>query len=355
LEVIRWFQLQSNVVVGLNTGRPESLREDTLRSLNTLGKEFQVEFKSELLFMNPSNWEADIAKSKAKGIQHFQNLGFEIFAFIDNEPANLKSVSEIDPREQILLLHADTLFESALDHRPSRSVAGDRYELTSLIQEDALPKHIQFVWNGVLENSNLRQFLGSGVHWGKVEIEQDELLRLEVILPKVRKFEKRLLVEFKGGLSLVDGVIDVLDRFGVPDQELWFHVDLSRLGEEGGRVLSAAFPKALMQCSVDFLSHMILADPEESLKTFQRLRQWGFKRFSVTWNQSQARKVIERLQSWGLEVHIDGVQNLEEFLQAALLLPRSIASDFNFPQWQYYGHGVNPEKIRYESGTQSIN
>jgi len=38
-----------------------------------------------------------------------------------------------------------------------------------------------------------------------------------------------------------------------------------------------------------------------------------------------------------------------------LLLPRSIASDFNFPQWQYYGHGVNPEKIRYESGTQSIN
>ena len=34
LEVIRWFQLQPATFVGLNTGRPEQLRDETLRSLN---------------------------------------------------------------------------------------------------------------------------------------------------------------------------------------------------------------------------------------------------------------------------------------------------------------------------------
>ena len=42
LEVVRWYQLQPNTFVGLNTGRPEALRQDTLRSLNELGKEYKV-------------------------------------------------------------------------------------------------------------------------------------------------------------------------------------------------------------------------------------------------------------------------------------------------------------------------
>lgn len=34
MEVIRWFQMQPNTFVALNTGRPEALRSATLRSLN---------------------------------------------------------------------------------------------------------------------------------------------------------------------------------------------------------------------------------------------------------------------------------------------------------------------------------
>ena len=52
LEVIRWFQLQPKTYVGLNTGRPESIRADTLRSLNKLGKEYRVQFSDELLHKN---------------------------------------------------------------------------------------------------------------------------------------------------------------------------------------------------------------------------------------------------------------------------------------------------------------
>lgn len=52
MEVIRWFQLQPNTYVGLNTGRSESLRHVTLRSLNKVGESFKVKFENDLLFMN---------------------------------------------------------------------------------------------------------------------------------------------------------------------------------------------------------------------------------------------------------------------------------------------------------------
>ena len=38
MDVIRWFQIQPSTSVGLNTGRPDAIRADTLRSLNELGK-----------------------------------------------------------------------------------------------------------------------------------------------------------------------------------------------------------------------------------------------------------------------------------------------------------------------------
>ncbi|MBM3943938.1 MAG: hypothetical protein FJ317_00405 [SAR202 cluster bacterium] len=46
MEVMRWFQIQPRTYVGLNTGRPESMRMETLRSLNRLGEEYKVSFTS---------------------------------------------------------------------------------------------------------------------------------------------------------------------------------------------------------------------------------------------------------------------------------------------------------------------
>ena len=34
------------------------------------------------------------------------------------------------------------------------------------------------------------------------------------------------------------------------------------------------------------------------------------------------------------------VPDLVAFLPAALLLPRSLAADLNFPQWHYFGRGL---------------
>jgi hypothetical protein len=34
-----------------------------------------------------------------------------------------------------------------------------------------------------------------------------------------------------------------------------------------------------------------------------------------------------------------GVEDLESFLEAALLVPSSVTADFNFPDWHYFGRG----------------
>ena len=93
MEVMRWFQIQPGTSVGLNTARTERMRDDTLASLNGLGREFKVEFKSELVFMSPYGWNSDIESAKCEGIRYFQRMGYRVVAFVDNEPANLEAVA----------------------------------------------------------------------------------------------------------------------------------------------------------------------------------------------------------------------------------------------------------------------
>ena len=67
MEVIRWFQMQPRTFVGLNTGRPEFLRFQTLHSLNELGKEYKIAFENKLLHMNSRDWDDQVPAAKAAG------------------------------------------------------------------------------------------------------------------------------------------------------------------------------------------------------------------------------------------------------------------------------------------------
>ncbi len=106
-DVIRWFQQQPSTFVGLNTSRPESIRSETLRSLNQLGKNHEVFFASELLHMNHSDWHINIPSSKVAGVKSFHQAGFRVFAMVDNELENLEAISVSYPENDILLLHAN--------------------------------------------------------------------------------------------------------------------------------------------------------------------------------------------------------------------------------------------------------
>jgi hypothetical protein len=132
MEVIRWFQGQPHTVVGINTGRPESIRDDTLRSLNSAGSAHNVVFTHNLLFMNPCGWNENILAFKVAGVDHFQKKGFRVIAFVDNEPENLEAVSRNDRTGEILLLHADTVYESQREKMPRHAVSGKVYDIGEL-------------------------------------------------------------------------------------------------------------------------------------------------------------------------------------------------------------------------------
>lgn len=135
LDVVRWFQGQPNTFVGLNTGRPESLRVNTLDTLNEWGKLHDVFFPDDLLYMRRSHNIDGISHAKVAGMDYFKQSGYRIFAFLDNEPENLKAVSDADPDGTILLLHADTIFKSHIDNIPKRAVKGSIYDLRRLVAE----------------------------------------------------------------------------------------------------------------------------------------------------------------------------------------------------------------------------
>ena len=375
LEVVRWFQLQPNTFVGLNTGRPESLREITLRSLNQLGKEYKVQFTQELLHMNPSGWEEKIEEAKVAGVRSFRQKGYRVFAFIDNEPANLESVSKIDPDHEILFLHADTIFLSKRTRLPSNTVKGREYDLTELIPEKALPQHIQFVWHGINDGTNLLRFLSSDIAWGECDVQMDPIRNelilhhdslsetsfdlyeewntLDQLLSCMYQTGKSIKIDLKNGGILVDKVLESVEAHAFEDYRLWFNGKVEKLQERGFRKLYKAYPHAIIQCPVGFLAPLICSAPEKAKEILDMFTSWGINRFSINWQAENMRTFLDQMDQWGYEVNVYNVPDLVSFLQAALLLPRSITSDFNFPKWQYYGRGSekNGRLLKRSHGT----
>ncbi len=370
LEVIRWFQLQPMTFVGLNTGRPESIRKDTLRSLNALGEEYKVQFSNELIHMNPSGWEQEVGNAKVAGVRKFQEKGYRVFAFVDNEPDNLQALSQIDPQKEILLLHANTIFESKRTGLPSQTVKGKTYDLTELIPEKALPKHVGFVWHGVNDEVNLRQFLASDISWGECDVRLDpigselilrhdsfvenpldrdeEWLTLDRLLERLSNAGKSVKFDLKAGGTLLDKVLKLVETYGFDDRRLWFNGNVEKVQEEGFRLLAKAHPKAILQCPVDFLAPLICSAPEKAEEILQMFTTWGVNRFSISWETQDMRSFFDQMDTWGFEVNIYKVPDLKAFLQAVLLMPRSITTDFNFPEWHYYGRGSGQDSEKYE-------
>ena len=375
MEVMRWFQIQPNTFVGLNTGRPEAIRAGTLDCLNELGKEYKVNFTSDLLHMKPDPRDRSVPQVKAAGILRFQRAGYRVFAAVDNEPANLAAIAEVDPSYEIMLLHADTIFESQRKALPPHSVSGDVYDLTHLAQETDLPRHVQLVWHGINDARNLRQFLASNLAWGEADVRLDpaseqlvlrhdpldgahpcrrqDLLPLQDVLESVGAFGKSIKLDLKEGGSVIHESLAALRAAGFDDSRVWFNANANVLGREGFAVLQDAYPSAIIQSAIDSMVPILLNRPEEGLELLEELRSWGINRVSVKWNTPEMSRLVEQLDSWGFETNIYNVPDLKAFLKAALLLPRSITSDFNFPQWHYFGRGSGEEGKYHEYSIKS--
>ena len=354
MEVMRWFQIQPSASVGVNTARPEYMREDTLHSLNGLGREFKVSFPSELVFMSPYAWDKNIENCKREGIRYFRRQGYRVIAFVDNEPENLAAVSAMEDADEIMLLHADTLFESARSRLPRTTISGSAYDITELADADTLPQPVQFVWRGVRDDSSLAEFIDSGVQWCEVDVRADpvtgrlvlrhdpiddtlpvDLAGLAPILDAIAQSDRSIKLDIRENGPTLDSLLAEIQARRIPEDRLWFSANIDELGEPGFRRLRETFPDAVIQCPVDFMAPLILAMPERAREILGSLSEWGIGRVSVKWDNLAKRQVLDSLENWGYEVNIYNVPDLESFLKAALLLPTSLTADFDSPSWPY--------------------
>ena len=367
--MIRWLQLQPNTSVGLISGRPEKLRDVTLQSLNRLGDPYRVHFSDELLLMNSGEANQNVEKSKIDGVRHFQAEGYHVFAVIDNEPSVLKALAPVAKETGMLLLHANTIFESQRASIPRGAARGKDYRLTDLVPgEEALPQRVQLAWHGVNDKANLRQFIASDVLWAEVDVRQDpageficrhdsfeitpalpdeEWLTLNEMVREVAKHDRSIKLDLKGGRDVLDRVLQIVADEGFTEDRLWFNGEIETTREEGFRRIRAEHPNAIVQCPVGWLSPLISGAPAEAHRTLEMLTSWGISRFSVNWDHYLARSSFDELVGWGYEVNFYGVPDLEAFLEAVLLLPHSVTSDFNFPQWHRYGQGAGKDGRRF--------
>jgi hypothetical protein len=123
---------------------------------------------------------------------------------------------------------------------------------------------------------------------------------------------------------------------------------VERIQEQGFRKLANAYPNAVLQCPVDFLAPLICSAAEKAKEILDMFTAWGVNRFSIDWQTQDMRTFFGQMDKWGVEVNIYNVPDLASFLQAVLLMPRSITSDFNFPRWHYYGRGSGQYSEHYE-------
>ncbi|MEX2517629.1 MAG: hypothetical protein WD572_12125 [Gammaproteobacteria bacterium] len=354
LEVIRWFQLQPQTHVGLNTARPESLREETLCSLNKLGREYRVYFNSDLLFMRPASVAESVAETKVAGVEHFHNHGYRVFAMVDNQSENLQAVASIDAATEILLLQAGKSFNQRNVNTAATTVHGNVYDLTQLISKKTLPRHVQFVWRGVSCEASLSQFLAANVSWADVSAMTNpcnaDLRLADISNPATPRFEKELVLfretlarlrhagrgiklDLHADRQINKCLIETLQASKLVSEALWFHADVEHLNEAEFRYLAETHPGAIIEIKADFLAPLIQTNSPLAEQILDRLSDWGINRFALSWQLPGIRSIHDTLDHWGFDTTIYDVRGLESFLQAVLLTPQAICSEFNFPQW----------------------
>lgn len=113
LALAAWLHRQPRTAVGINSARPEFLRQDTLRCLNALAAGSELRFVDELAWFTPHGWRDDVGASKLAAIAQAERRGERVIAMIDSNPAVLAALAEADYGDDRLLVHsADLLLQS---------------------------------------------------------------------------------------------------------------------------------------------------------------------------------------------------------------------------------------------------
>ncbi len=373
IETICWFQMQPRTAVGLKNICSEDMRQKTIQALKKFGKDYQLKLPKELIYFPKHHSPSE---SAVESLSYFRKLGYHVVCFVDSETQSLDAIASEKNTRDILLLQADTVYRSNDKPVTAAVEKGSTYELRELVDEKDLPPYIDLVWHGINDRKNMQQFLSSPIRWGEVDVQavhedgsvllqhdsalEDETgpfekvdLSLNELLTEFQQHDKGVKVDFKHK-STVRKTIKQLKNQGFTDQHIWLNGDIDVLKEEGFKVLLEAFPNAVVQTPVDFICPLVFSLPNQAKNILTRLTSWGINRFSINWELEKCAALLHQLKKWGFEVNVYNAPDLEQFLKVMILSPRSITSDFNFPEWNYYGRGSGKSGIQSDYVEQQV-
>ena len=112
LALAAWLHRQPHTAVGINSARPEFLRQDTLRGLNALATGYELIFTDALAWFTPQGWRDDITAAKRAALTHAQRRGERVIAHIDSNGRVLAGLAAADLDDDLLLLQSDDLLHA---------------------------------------------------------------------------------------------------------------------------------------------------------------------------------------------------------------------------------------------------
>jgi hypothetical protein len=155
---------------------------------------------------------------------------------------------------------------------------------------------------------------------------EPENLELAEALEAVVDSGRSLRIDLQSGGVLVDEVLAAVARSELPRGSVWFNGEFHELGERGIGLLRTRSPEATISCPVNFLAPLVFGALEHALDLLDVLRRWGVDRLGIHWSQPRVRDFVREVERWAREVDVNGIDEAEALLQAALLLPRSVSA-----------------------------
>ncbi|MEC8022469.1 MAG: hypothetical protein VX223_00950 [Myxococcota bacterium] len=347
LETLRWFQMQPNTDVALNSGRPEARRDETLRTMTLLGERHKVHFDNQRLAMNPYGLN-QVVRSKCEALDRFRANGYRVVAMVDDQPENAESMAQSDSCGDTLYLLAHRLFAGT--RRPSDSskmqpapvVSGDGFTFDGLIEPSDVSRRVRLVCGQLETREELLTFFRSSIDWGRLAVCRGETggtelvgrfpegpLSLETALAGINTALKSISIQLYGDCHLADSVHELLAWYGLSSSQLSFIVD--KANAETVAYLKEKYPHACLQRTVP---PDVYADGENANDWLKSMQALGVSRLSVNWWDGEENQVAGRLLDQGWEVDIVGADDADSFLRAILLLPTSVTTKLVLSNWQ---------------------
>jgi len=201
---------------------------------------------------------------------------------------------------------------------------------------------IELVWHRLNRRHDLVRFLRSSIRWAECDariapsgtIVTSHMPGTEGDLPfdgwldEVAAARRGAKIDLKEGGPVLDGVISVVNRSPIPDEDLWFNTPPETIGgRRGFEALQRARPHARRSVPLDTLAAWLQVSPRPALAMLEDTRSWGVNQLSISVQTQTFQEVVRLVGREGWAVNVWDVSDGTQLLDALAARPSSITAD----------------------------